>query len=233
MGQSLAEAKAILPQALFQRADPEQDQAALRELAFAMQTFTPLAGLEESPAPESLLADVTGCPHLWGGERLFLGTIHQFWREHRYIVRQALADTIGTAWAVAHCGTAPALVPSGREPTVLSGLPVAALRLPATTLARLDAVGLSTVRDVMRLPREDLKSRFGSLLWQRLSQALGTSSELLVSEHLREPIQASRQFEYPLTDQFAVDHVHRELIRELLVQADRHGAGLQELNGEF
>ena len=115
----------------------------------------------------------------------------------------------------------------------LSGLPVAALRLPPDVLERLEALGLWTIGDVLRLPRETLASRFGVILPQRLDQALGLLPETFICERLKEPLSAVREWEVPIDDRFAVDLVCRQMLRELLSMAERHGMGLQELEGEL
>ncbi|HUQ71813.1 MAG TPA: DNA polymerase Y family protein [Planctomycetaceae bacterium] len=233
INQSLADAKALLSAASYQPADPDADRAALRVLALDAQRFTPLVGLEDAPAPESLVWDISGCPHLWGGEPMFFQAVCDYWRSRRFTVRLALADTLGAAWAIAHVGPAASLVSSGREATVLSNLPLAALRLPASTLSRLAAMGLYRIRDVQQLPRASLPSRFGPELLSRLDQALGAKSEPFVAERLREPLIVSRAWEEPVTDQSAIGSINRELLRELMAQAAERSCGLHELRGEF
>ena len=122
-----------------------------------------------------------------------------------YHVQLALAGTVGAAWALAHT-TALSLVPAGDEEKAISGLPVAALRLPAATLERLEALGLYTIGEVVELPRETLASRFGVILPRRLDQALGLLPETFVCERLKEPLTAFREWEVPIDDRFAVDH---------------------------
>jgi protein ImuB len=84
----------------------------------------------------------------------------------------------------------------------------------------------------MRLPRESLASRFGVILPQRLDQALGYLPETFVCERLREPLIVLREWEVPIDDRFAVALLCRQMLRELLSMAERHGMGLQELEGE-
>jgi len=139
---------------------------------------------------------------------------------------------MGTAWALAHTATI-SLVSAGNEEEALSALPVAALRLPPAVLERLEALGLWTIGDVIGLPRPALASRFGEILPQRLDQALGTLPETFVSERLREPLSAVREWEAPIDDRFAIALVCRQLLRELLSKAEPSGMGLQELEGEL
>ncbi len=232
IGQPLAEAKALLPKAVFLAADVDADRAALCQLALDCQRFSPLVGLEEGNHPESLLCDVTGCTDLWHGEDRYLEAVRGYWRNRGYHIHLALAGTVGAAWALAHAATT-SLVPAGDLEAALAGLSVAALRLPPDVLERLEALGLLTISDVLRLPRESLASRFGVILPQRLDQALGFLPETFVCERLREPLVVLREWEVPIDDRFAVALLCRQMLRELLAMAERHGMGLQELEGEL
>ena len=113
IGQPLAEAKALLPKAVFLPADVAADRAALVQLAIEFQCFTPLVGLEETAEPECLLCEVAGCTHLWDGEEGFLDAVRSYWRVRGYHIQLALAGTVGAAWALAHT-TVLSLVPAGR-----------------------------------------------------------------------------------------------------------------------
>jgi protein ImuB len=232
IGQPLAEAKALLPKAIYLPADVAADRSALCQLAIEFQCFSPLVGLEESDHPESLLSEVAGCTHLWDGEEGFVQAARSYWLGRGYAIQLALAGALGAAWALAHT-MALSLVPPGHEEEALSGLPVAALRLPHDTRERLEALGLNTMSDVLRLPRETLASRFGVILPRRLDQALGVLPETFVCERLKEPLSARREWEVPIEDRFAVDLVCRQLLRQLLSMVERHGMGLQELDMEI
>ena len=100
-------------------------------------------------------------------------------------------------------------------------------------MERLEALGLLKIGDIFRLPRESLASRFGLILPQRLDQALGLLPETFVCERLREPLSAVREWEVPIEDRLALALVCRQMVRELLSMAERHGVGLQELEGEL
>lgn len=69
------------------------------------------------------------------------------------------------------------LIPAGQIRRALSALPLAALRLPAETVAALHRLGLTRVEDVAALPRAALTRRFGRALVRRLDQAFGAEPE--------------------------------------------------------
>ena len=62
-----------------------------------------MVGLENhDTAPDTLLLDLTGCAHLFGGEQPLSQHIERDCNARGLFVRLALAETIGAAWAVAH-----------------------------------------------------------------------------------------------------------------------------------
>src|SRR5207248_574430 len=103
----------------------------------------------------------------------------------RLAATAAIADTLGTAWAVALCGNdqraRPFIcrsVPPGRNMEALSPLPIEALRLSRATVALLHELGFYTIEPLFQLPREALAERFEPELIQRLDQAAGLVPEL-------------------------------------------------------
>lgn len=231
-GLSPSEARALVPRAVFLPADEAADVAALRNLALECQRFSPLVGLEEGSRPESLLAHVEGCTHLWGGEAAFLEHVRAYWEDRGLEVHLALADSVGAAWAMTRSSRF-SVVPAGEAAAALGGLPVEALRLPPDVIDRLRTLGLDTIGEILSLPRESLASRFGTLLPRRLDQALGLSSEPFVSERLVEPLCVFREWETPIDDRLALVELCHRMFGELLVMANRHGMGLHELEGEI
>ena len=65
--------------------------------------FSPIVGLEPTDR-ESILLDITGLAHLFGGETALCEAIVRDFARRGLAVRVAIADTIGAAWAVAHYG---------------------------------------------------------------------------------------------------------------------------------
>ncbi|MGD9644103.1 MAG: DNA polymerase Y family protein [Pirellulales bacterium] len=82
--------------------DPAADRLALEALAEWCQQFSPSVGLEESEQPASLLLDVSGLGHLFGGEEALARRVVRAFAERRLTARVAIADTLAAAWAVTH-----------------------------------------------------------------------------------------------------------------------------------
>lgn len=85
--------------------DPAADREALEALAQRCERFSPTVAVEDSAAPDSLLLDVTGLAHLFGGESALAEKVVDDFARRGLSVEAAMADTIGAAWAVAHWGT--------------------------------------------------------------------------------------------------------------------------------
>lgn len=98
--------------------------------------------------------------------------------------RAAIADSWGAAHALALCGgSSTCVAPPGHGASVLSALPLEALRLPRTMSADLGVLGFERIGDLLVQPRAPLTLRFGPQLGRRIDQAL---------DHLAEPIEPVR-----------------------------------------
>jgi protein ImuB len=107
---------------------------------------------------------------------------------------------------------------SGDEPTVLSPLPVAALRLSPATISALARAGLTCIADLAALPRAPLAARFGAGLLTRLDQALGRADEALVWRRPPPVHAVERVFAEPIVSE-----------RDVLLAAERLAARLAEM----
>src|ERR1700748_856572 len=100
-GMVLADARALLPSLQVFEDNPLRAGKLLRAIAEWCLRYTPLVAADE---PDGLILDITGCAHLWGGERPYLKDISERLRGKGYNIRAAMADTIGTAWAISRFG---------------------------------------------------------------------------------------------------------------------------------
>jgi protein ImuB len=104
--------------------------------------------------------DVTGCGHLFGGEEDLLARLLAVVASMGHEARGAVAD--GPRIAAAMARFAPAVVPPGENAAATRPLPVRALPLDFATCAWLENLGVRTVGDLQRLPRESLALRLGA-----------------------------------------------------------------------
>lgn len=175
-GKVLADARAILPELQDLPDDPVTTINLLQSLAEWCIRFTPIAA---TAPPDSILLDISGCAHLWGGERFYLEHILERLGKGGYEAKAAIADTIGAAWAMARYGMSKTIVDRGRQSDALAALPPAALRVDSKVLARMEKLGFRRIGQFMSMPRSMLRRRFGNALLLRLGQALGNEPEIL------------------------------------------------------
>ncbi|MDR3506771.1 MAG: DNA polymerase Y family protein [Caulobacteraceae bacterium] len=235
-GQAHADATAMVPHLISLPAEPERDLAALRRLALWAERFSPLVGIEaRPPGSESLMIDMTGGAHLFGGEAALLGELRQRLARADIPARVAMADTPAAAWALArYSGRDETLAPAGGGREALAPLPVEALRLEAAALILLRRFGLRWIGDLYDLPRAGLARRFrgeaGLRVVERLDRALGFLADPLTPERPAPLYRAWQAFAEPLIDMAGIDAQLAPLTETLAGQLDRAGLGARRLS---
>ncbi len=199
------------------RHDPHLDRESLERIAdLFQQQITPMVAIEtldEKPwaghprhQSESLLADITGAVHLFGGEDGLLEACHKLLAARGLSGRLAIADSFGAAWGLAHYGEhekhAAGQSTAGKETAgQIGSLPVESLRLSPLTVATLARLGIERVDQLLQLPRSGLAARLGRDLVTRVQQMLGEVEEPF--KVYRAPFEHSQTMflEYPTGDQ--------------------------------
>ena len=157
-GLGLADARAICPHLLTLPAAPNKDEEALRDLArWASCRYSPTLN---SDGGDGLWLEVSGVPHLFGGEQALLADLARRLSRLGFTARLALAETLGGAHALARYARAPVIVPAGEIGPALAPLPVEALRLEPEITSLLRRLGLKRIGQLYQLPRASLERRF-------------------------------------------------------------------------
>ncbi|CUH79067.1 DUF6504 family protein [Tropicibacter naphthalenivorans] len=105
VGQLLRDAHALCAELVTRATDPRKEAAFLHVLHRWAGKFSPWVSAQP---PDSLVLDLTGCAHLFGGEAALCDQITQDCADLGITVQLGLADTLGTAWALARYAHAPA-----------------------------------------------------------------------------------------------------------------------------
>ena len=100
-GQRLADARAAVPDLLSEPHEPEQDTASLLGLCRWMERYSPWVAPDP---PDGILMEVTGIPHLFGGEAAMRAGMVARLASYGFTARIAFAGTLGAAWALARYG---------------------------------------------------------------------------------------------------------------------------------
>lgn len=211
VGATLADTRAALPALITLPADAGEDRAGLARLVRWCGRYGPARHLDGA---DGLWIDITGVAHLFARpaagssalvseksaeradayERALLGDLVERFTRFGLTVRAGLADTLGSAHAVARFATTSispfVIVAPGETQRTLTDLPVGALRLDADAIRLLERLGLRTIGHLYGLPRAALERRFRTLrskgqktpllaatVVRRLDQALGIHAE--------------------------------------------------------
>ena len=232
----LADARALVPGIAVVPGDPAADAGALAGLADWCGRYSPWTACDAAAGAGGggLWLDVSGCAHLFGGEAALLADLAARLEGLGYTARAALADGPGAAWALARFACPDArrpwrVVAPGKARAALSGLPVAALRLPAETASALERLGLETVGDLEAAPRSSLAARFGDALVTRLDQAMGRRPEPISPRRPAAAVQARAVFAEPIGRLDDVRRAARRLVEKVCADLGRRRRGARGL----
>jgi protein ImuB len=140
---------------------PGLPPTSLEPLAAWASQFTPKVALEP---PDALLAEVQGSVRYYGGLEGFLETLREGLGEIGFASAHAAAPTSRAALWLARGG-------GGRD---LEALP---LQVTGFDLEFLKSIGLRSVGELLRLPRDGLARRCGQAMLDELDRALGRMPE--------------------------------------------------------
>jgi len=221
-GLGLADARAICPHLLTLSAAPQKDREALLDLArWASCRYSPTLNTD---GDDGLWLEVSGVPHLFGGEQAFLADLRHRLTRLGFTARLAVAETCGGAHALARYARASLIVPHGEIWPALAPLPVEALRLEPEITLLLRRLGLKRIGQLYDLPRASLERRFhardtAEAVLYRLDQALGRRDEPRAPLLPSPDFAARLPFPEPLITHDGVlaglEHLAAELCRKL------------------
>lgn len=224
-GMTLADARAIFPDIVALDEAPELAQNILKKMAEWCIRFTPVAA--PNP-PDGLLLDVSGCTHLWGGDEAYVKEISHRFETMGYQTKIGLADTVGSAWAVARFTGTAAIIGNGDQTAALLALPPESLRIEVDTIERLYKLGLRQIGQFINIPRRALSRRFGTALLLRLQQALGEQEENVEGIIPLPVFQERFPCLDPLTTAPAIERVLEIILQKLCHILSNHQLGLRK-----
>jgi len=238
---TLPDARALVPDMQTAMADLQDAAGRLQKCAYWLQRYTPWIGEDtmlqtaDGLNDYGLLLDISGCAHLFGGERALLEDIAARFAGYRagrgITARAAIAGSIGAAWGLARFAAHElAIVPEGQDTEAVLPLPPAALRLSPPHIDLCQRLGLDTIAELARFPRADLTRRFGPEPVLRLEQALGQAGESL-NPYLPPPqFLARKNLPQGVTQTEALTALIGELCETLAAQLQAAGQGAQRLD---
>jgi len=154
---------------------PDAEDRALAQLCAWAYQFTPVVN---AVPPDGLLLEVRGSLHLFGGLHGLLSALRRGLRElgMRAFAFSTAPTPLAATW-LARGRQAATVDTLAALPAALSALPLEALRLPSRQLQDFSGIGVHTVGDCLRLPRDGLARRFTPGLLRDLDRALGREAD--------------------------------------------------------
>jgi protein ImuB len=169
-GLALAAAHALVPGLEVRERAPLQEERRLQVLARWGTGYTPFVSVEP---PDTLLLEVRGSLRLFGGAEALLGRVLDDLAARGHAALHALAPTPRAALWLARAAPGTRLDSPARLAGALAALPVTAAGWDERTYEQLARLGVRTLGELRRLPRDGLARRFAPALLAELDEAFG------------------------------------------------------------
>ncbi|MBT8080837.1 MAG: DNA polymerase Y family protein [Gammaproteobacteria bacterium] len=213
-GQAANAARALLPDLQFEERSPLHEQQALEGLASWLERFSSFVAIT---GHDVLLLEIAGSLRLFGGLRELRQNIVRDLSGLGFTVSPAIAPTPLAATWLARSGRRACIRDISNLAPAIRRLPLACLGWPPGVCSALAGMGVATVGDCLRLPREGFTRRFGARCLLDLDRALG---------HLPDPRNAWRAPEcfgadYEMTEEQSDRELLLNICQELLQAHER------------
>jgi protein ImuB len=209
--------------------EPARETALLHELATWGQRFTSFTSLEP---PAALLLEIGGSLKLFGGARIVRERLQAELAAQGYCANLALAPTPRAALWLSRAGSQ-SVLDARATGARLGALPLTALDLPERAERNFARLGVSTVREAFRLPRDGLARRFGPALLRDWDRALGRLPEARRGFRETPAFTARRELPVALTETGRLMPFLDAMLAALADTLRRHDAGIDSLTLAF
>lgn len=228
-GLSLSDARARVSELEVIEADEAADRMLLASIADWCDRFTPLVAFDP---PHGLFLDISGCAHLFGGERATGERIVSELRSKGFTTHYAIAGTAAATRAIARSASG-SIVETGGEANAIAPLPVVILQVERDIVAALKRAGLKTIGEVALRKRSELVARFGSSFVFYLDQILGkTDTPISPLRHIPDFI-VERSYAEPLATTDVIEHALSSLVKSLCEILESQGKGARAMEASF
>ena len=213
-GMTINTALALSPALRLEERNLACEARVLRELAEWTAEFTSFTAIE---SPSLLLLEIAGSLTLFGGIRALRKRILEGLGSQGFDTSVAIAPTPLAATLLARAGQKVCI----RDPKNLVGmlgpLPLTCFDWPATVHASMKGMGITTIAEALRLPRQGFARRFGVTRLLALDRALGKLPDPRVK--YRSPERFISDFD--LNEEQGDADLLLQACRQLLVQLER------------
>jgi protein ImuB len=229
VGLPLANARAICPELTVFDADPVADVKTLNDIADWCDRFTPLVALD---SPHGLYLDITGCAHLFGGERALLKIVCGALTRRGFVVSAGIAGTSICARTMTRHASGK-IIADGEEADAVGPLPIAALGADDANTRGLRRAGLKTIGDVAARGRHEITARFGAGFTALLEHALGQGDAPISPRKPLPDYIVEKRFPEPVATDTVIALNLSALAGMLVAAMDKQGKGARRLEASF
>jgi protein ImuB len=229
IGLPLANARAICPELTVFDADAVADAKTLGDIADWCDRFTPLVALDP---PHGLYLDITGCAHLFGGERALLQLVSSALTRRGFVVSAGVASTSVCARTMTR-HVSGKIIADGEEADAVHPLPVFALGADEAITSGLRRAGLKTIGDVAARARHEITARFGAAFTTLLEQALGQGDAPISPRKPLPDYIVEKRFPEPVATENVISANLSRLAAMLVTAMDKQGKGARKLEASF
>ena len=208
---------------------PSLELASLESLASWAVTLSSVVSVE---GPDSLLIEVAGSLKLFGTLDAIKAKLGEQLAERYRNFRFCTAPTATAALWLARAASADVLQWQ-HLPGRLAALPISVTHWPQTVQALLRDLGLRTVGDCARLPRDGFARRVGRLYLAELDRALGRSTDLRAEFKAPTTWSSSAELSEESIDSAVFLEVIEQLLAELTAELRRRQAQVGSLEIAF
>jgi protein ImuB len=184
----------------------------LQGLAGWAEKFTSFISIE---SPDLLLLEIAGSLRLFGGLHGLRRRIVSGLEKQGFDASLAIAPTPLAATWLARAGHRVCIVDGRKLTGTLSRLPLVCLGWPESVYESLNGMGISSIGECLRLPREGFARRFGACRLLELDRALGRLPDPRVSYRAPEQFCAEYELCEEQNDRELILHACHELLQKL------------------
>jgi protein ImuB len=235
-GMTLAAALAAAPHIDARPRDAARERALMQRLAGIAAAFTPQVSIE---APDGLLLEIKPSIRLFGGLKELCRRLREACLADAAFAHDGaqphftLAPTALAALAAARAGARCFITDPRQLPARLKLLPVGVLRWPQDANARLLAMGVRTLGDLLRLPRAGFARRFGPASLADLDRLLGRRADPRRRLARRERYAGRVDLDHEIENHDRILEALRPLLDELEQFLRRRQRGITALQCRF
>lgn len=213
-GQSANAALALLPTLKLEERSGVREQLVLEALAAWLEEFSSFVSLA---GKDVLLLEIAGSLRLFGGLPHLRQEISQGLRAKGFSAAMAIAPTPLAATWLARAGRRSCIRATENLKAALRKLSLSCLEWPVSLCESLTGMGVASVGDCLRLPREGFARRFGAAHLLELDRALGHLPDPRDSWHAPERFCA----DYEMTEEQSDRELLLNICRELLLSHEQ------------